>query len=668
MTIVPADAGSVATLGKEARGAFAQLVVQQDGRRGRGRPDTVEVSTITGSGGFGPPRCGVNEVCGDVQIGSRYRRAIVTPVAHIERTVPANGVIPSTGNHPTSFNGLANDKGLFVYSETVPAWVSGDANFTAQKRWGFTRLSGTNIYVFGKVYGDLVDAQVCGDGLVSGTEQCDPASVPASCPVGQTCNTDCACQTVAVCGNGTIETGEQCELDADCTGGATCSGCQCVGGDVCGDGVIGATEACDTLASPSGCPTGQGCSATCACVSSCGDGAINNGEVCDPAAAPTGCADGVVCLSDCSCDTGFICGNGTLEANEECDPPGGGCPTGETCSIGGGCVCVPTTGEGRPFAVLHAADDNALRSVYDTAVALAELPDSLFTELNPASDTLVLEGAFTAVGLNPGGNMNVSSFGATRLGWDLAGDPETAQVGGTLHPSLAGTIGFRGRLSSTVDFEEDVLSPGCFCEGHGVRATQGTTPIDGGLAESNQDLTAATPVRFAHAYDAAARAWVVRSEWTVSALRVRMDTSLRRDDFYVTQRITMTNTSTTETISDIRLLRTLDYDVGPGHFDDDSFAFLYPFTSGSPSVPQLIRSVDDENPRAYGVATVSPYMTCANGITFMTTDPDQIMARDENGDSIPDCNQDPVVGSPGDRSSSFVFETPALAPGESVTL
>ncbi|MBI4815455.1 MAG: hypothetical protein HY791_04325 [Deltaproteobacteria bacterium] len=474
-----------------------------------------------------------------------------------------------------------------------------------------------------------------------------------------------------VCGDGTLEPPEQCELDADCAAGQVCTACACVDVALCGNGVLDplAGEVCDPTAVPTGCAAGTTCTPDClACapVAMCGNGALDGGEECDPTAAPTGCAGGVVCLVDCTCDIALLCGNGILEAGEACDPPGGGCASGFTCSIGDGCVCVPSSTTNRPFAVLHAADDAGLVSVYDAAVSLIELPDALFTALLTTGPGVILDGSYTAVGLNPGANMNVSAFAAMRLGWDDLGAPE---VGGTLDPSLGGTVGFRGRLDPALAFEEDVLSPGCLCEGHGVRADEDVVgALEGGFALSNNHLINGTVTQFAYAYDAAARAWIVRSVWNAGDLQVRMDSALRRDDMYLTQTIRLTNVSATNTIRNIRFNRSLDYDVPPGHFADDSFAFLYPFTPSVASVPQLIRSLDNDSPRAYGVATVSPQMVCANGITFMSTDPDVILAGDQNGSGILDCNEDPVSGSPGDRSSSFVFRTLDLAPGESASL
>ena len=63
----------------------------------------------------------------------------------------------------------------------------------------------------------------CGDGIVSGTEQCEENT---DCPNGQYCD---ACQCIEpVCGNGKLELGEMCEVNADCGAGQQCTNCECV--------------------------------------------------------------------------------------------------------------------------------------------------------------------------------------------------------------------------------------------------------------------------------------------------------------------------------------------------------------------------------------------------------------------------------------------------------
>src|SRR5262249_54570415 len=71
------------------------------------------------------------------------------------------------------------------------------------------------------------------------------------------------------------------------------------------------------------------------CVPSCGNGTVEtaSGEACDPGAVPTGCPAGEGCVAagqagECTCQV--LCGNGVVDAGEECDPPGntGDCAAG----------------------------------------------------------------------------------------------------------------------------------------------------------------------------------------------------------------------------------------------------------------------------------------------------------------------------------------------------
>jgi hypothetical protein len=152
---------------------------------------------------------------------------------------------------------------------------------------------------------------VCGDGLVTGFEQCD-GPVPSCMELGFT--------------GGTARCGPDCQFDT--------SGCT----SVCGDGIVAPDEECD------GSPTGD-CSsvgetygvlscdpATCrfdrsACYSTCGDGQRGGAEECD---GPETCRslygyfadDRPLCTAECR-DSGIvcgpICGNGVREPGEGCD-------------------------------------------------------------------------------------------------------------------------------------------------------------------------------------------------------------------------------------------------------------------------------------------------------------------------------------------------------------
>lgn len=145
----------------------------------------------------------------------------------------------------------------------------------------------------------------------------------------------------STCGNGTVESGEQCDdgntIDTDaCT--ATCQNA------VCGDGSIQAgVEACDDGAGNSD-STADACRTDCS-PASCGDGVVDTGEMCDDGntidtdgcsntCAPASCGDGVVQAGTEECDDGntddtdactnactsAVCGDGIVHAGvEACD-------------------------------------------------------------------------------------------------------------------------------------------------------------------------------------------------------------------------------------------------------------------------------------------------------------------------------------------------------------
>ena len=149
--------------------------------------------------------------------------------------------------------------------------------------------------------------------------------------------------TPAVCGNSDIETGETCDdgntTTEICTYGQTsctvCDAtCQSVAGatSYCGDSTTdtGNDEACDDgNATTETCTYGQTsctvCNATCQSVagatSYCGDGNTDagNGETCDDGANN---GQPNYCNSSCNGVVPSTCGNGTVEAGEDCDHSG----------------------------------------------------------------------------------------------------------------------------------------------------------------------------------------------------------------------------------------------------------------------------------------------------------------------------------------------------------
>jgi hypothetical protein len=193
--------------------------------------------------------------------------------------------------------------------------------------------------------------KTCGNGIVDTGEECDPGG--GASPVDTaTCNHDC---TLARCGDGhkNIAAGETCDdganngnpcgyNDQNCTRcNSTCSGTVSPGGPFCGDGVTNGPEVCDDGAdNGAACPYSNAtcsvckpdCSGTEASTGPfCGDGTVQAqfNEVCDPGAGVD--TDSATCDSDCSI---VQCGDGHLNtvAGEVCDD---GNTDGDAC---GTCV------------------------------------------------------------------------------------------------------------------------------------------------------------------------------------------------------------------------------------------------------------------------------------------------------------------------------------------
>jgi cysteine-rich repeat protein len=186
---------------------------------------------------------------------------------------------------------------------------------------------------------------VCGNGIVEAGEECDDGNTN-DC---DGCSNDC--RLVTGCGDGVVCAPEECD-DGNTTACDGCSPtCTIESGLLCGDGIINAAcgEDCDP-------PAAGRCDSQCHRIPYCGDGIVDPGEQCDDGAlngtpghcdancTEPGCGNGIVdpgeecddgntqscdgCSPTCTVEVGWQCGDGITNTacGEQCDPPGPGTP------------------------------------------------------------------------------------------------------------------------------------------------------------------------------------------------------------------------------------------------------------------------------------------------------------------------------------------------------
>lgn len=216
---------------------------------------------------------------------------------------------------------------------------------------------------------------VCGDGNVTGAEQCDWNGFIAPTPANSGVNNQYACGTVApnqcqfvggYCGDNTVQgaRGESCDgssytapapRDSTINNQYQCgvtpnpNACAPTRGGYCGDGARQAAfgEGCDPIGYVPPVPTASNATNQYGCIAVpnadacraliggyCGDGSIQaaNAEECDGAAGMPGWSctipAGVISCTGCArvCTQGVptspVCGDGNVQGAEQCDPPG----------------------------------------------------------------------------------------------------------------------------------------------------------------------------------------------------------------------------------------------------------------------------------------------------------------------------------------------------------
>ena len=142
-------------------------------------------------------------------------------------------------------------------------------------------------------------ADICGNGLLEGTEQCDDGNLLS----GDGCSAICEIEVpVSICGNAVIEAGEACDdgntVTETCVYGETActvcdATCQSVPGVIpyCGDNLMTTPEQCDDGNKISG----DGCSCTCK-TEVCGDNKQDVNEQCDDGNTISGDGCSTTCM------------------------------------------------------------------------------------------------------------------------------------------------------------------------------------------------------------------------------------------------------------------------------------------------------------------------------------------------------------------------------------
>ncbi|MDR7422959.1 MAG: DUF4215 domain-containing protein [Armatimonadota bacterium] len=208
-----------------------------------------------------------------------------------------------------------------------------------------------------EVWVDCLQTSVCGDGTVSGIEECDDGNTASNDGCSATCR-------IERCGDGVLQTSEEC------------------------DGILGVGP-------------GQGCTADCRLFDfpRCGDGVVNQAsEECDGTA---GILPGQTCGPTCRIVP--ICGNGIVEAGEECDSTASSCVSCRVVTVDACGACIATIDEvgdyERDVCRPDAACNNLLACLRTNSTCWSQnVPASCFCGLTPAQIDSCETPGVTAVG------------------------------------------------------------------------------------------------------------------------------------------------------------------------------------------------------------------------------------------------------------------------------
>lgn len=293
-------------------------------------------------------------------------------------------------NDPTELNYFDQNKDTYNLNGIV---AGGQNTLSCEvKNWALARSDAyTNpaglLYKLEVTGNSAVCNPVCGDGIISGNEQCDDGNTLNGDGCSSICTTTVQCSDTVnndndtnidfpadmgcdnpndptedpnpICGNNIIERGEQCD-DGNVVSGDGCSALCRITPPVCGNNIINQGEQCDdgNRVNGDGCsiscqteipPTttcgnaileryeacddgnlanGDGCSQFCDVTKQCSDGIDNDGDTRTDFPSDLGCTDPNDNTE--SPDPQSICGNSIIESGETCDD--GNTLNGDGCS------------------------------------------------------------------------------------------------------------------------------------------------------------------------------------------------------------------------------------------------------------------------------------------------------------------------------------------------
>ena len=183
----------------------------------------VSADGLVPCGGPGQPACTICHFFLLTQQALRYALVIVPIAAALVLVACGFNLMINRGNpgatSKTRFVMLTVIAGLLM---VFAGWVAVNSYFASAGAADWNGYSLTHDWwkINSKCAAPAKDSEYCGDGLVTGEEQCDPEESIAACQ-GRTGNTKDMCQTITTkcsadctveyCGDGIVQAGEQCD-------------------------------------------------------------------------------------------------------------------------------------------------------------------------------------------------------------------------------------------------------------------------------------------------------------------------------------------------------------------------------------------------------------------------------------------------------------------------